>query len=122
HRVSVDQLGRFGDRDTVAAPDEGVALDHRRERGVHTPRPERDNLSLARGLLATSRLGGDARGLAEETEQRRLVLRPLDIRALDAHHRLIRLEENTPLHRPPPHPPPPSPGPPLLPPPPQTPP
>src|SRR5262249_58591633 len=112
HRVSVDQLGRFGDRDTVAAPDEGVALDHRRERGVHTPRPERDNLSLARGLLATSRLGGDARGLAEETEQRRLVLRPLDIRALDAHHRLIRLEEKTlvpPPHthpRPPPHSPP----------------
>src|SRR5690348_17978807 len=54
---------------------------HGGERGVHPARPERDDLARARRALAAGGLGGDAGGLAEEAQQRGLVLRPLGVRS-----------------------------------------
>ena len=98
--IGVDQLGRLRDGHAVAAADEGVALDHRGQRRMHAPRPEGDHLALARRALAPGGLGGDAGGLAEEPEERRLVLRPLDVGALDDEHRLVRAEERPLVHGP----------------------
>src|SRR5213593_3381102 len=67
---------------------------------MHAAGAERDDLALTRGFLAPSRLRGDPRGLTEEAEQRGLVLRPFDVRALDAEHGLVRLEEQPLVHRP----------------------
>ena len=90
HGIGVDELGGLGHRHPVAAADEGVALDHGRQRGMHAARPEGDHLPLARRPLAARRLGGDAGGLAEEAEQRGLVLRPVEVVPLDHQHRLVR--------------------------------
>ena len=98
--VGVDQLGRLGDGHAVAPPDEGVALDHGRQGRVHPARAERDHLAVAGRPFAPRRLGSDAGGLAEETEQGRLVLGPLDIRSLDHHDRLIGAEDGALVHRP----------------------
>src|SRR5258706_15284769 len=62
-------------------------------------RAERDHLSLARRLLAARGLRRDAGRLAQEAEQRRLVLRPLDVRALDAEDGLVGLEDRALVHR-----------------------
>ena len=99
-RVGVDQLGRLRDGHAVAAADEGIALDHGGQRRVHAPRPEGDDLALARRALAPGGLGGDAGGLAEEPEERRLVFRPLDVGALDDEHRLMRAEQRPLVHGP----------------------
>ncbi len=98
-RVRVDQLRGFRDGDAVAATDERVPLDHRRERRVHPAGAERDHLPIAGGLLAARCLGRDPRRLAEEAEQGRFVLRPFDVGALDAEHRLVRLEHGALVHR-----------------------
>src|SRR5438093_1730870 len=100
HGIGLDQLGGLRHRDAVTSTDERVALDHRRQRRVHAPRPEGDHLALARRLLAARRLCGDARRLAEEAEQRRLVLGPFDVCALDAEHGLLRLAEDPLVHCP----------------------
>ena len=99
-RVGVDQLGRLRDGHAVAAADEGIALDHGGQRRVHAPRPEGDDLALARRALAPGGLGRDAGGLAEEPEERRLVFRPLDVGALDDEHRLMRAEQRPLIHGP----------------------
>src|SRR3989454_12360461 len=61
---------------------------------------ERDHLAVSRGLLAARRFGRDPRGLAEQAEEGRLVLGPLDVGALDAEHRLEGLEHGPFVHRP----------------------
>src|SRR3989475_7055445 len=100
HGIGVDQLGRLRHRDAVAPADERVALDHRRQRRMHATRAEGDHLPLTRRLLAARRLRGDTGRLGQEAEQRRLVLRPLDVRALDAEDGLVGLEDRALVHRP----------------------
>jgi hypothetical protein len=68
------------------------------QRRVHAPGAERDHLALARRLLAARGLRGDARGLAEQTEEGGLVLRPLHVGALDDEHRLIGGEQRALVH------------------------
>src|SRR5207245_8776506 len=97
------QLGRLRRREAVAPADERVALDHRRQRRMHATRAEGDHLPLTRRLLAARRLRGDTGRLAQEAEQRRLVLRPLDVRALDAEDGLVGLEDRAVVTRPPLH-------------------
>src|SRR5207244_4067848 len=74
-RIRVDQLRGLRDGDAVAATDERIPLDHRRERRVHPAGAERDHLAVARGLLAARRLGRDPGRLTEKAEPGRLVLR-----------------------------------------------
>src|SRR5436309_6696142 len=98
--VRVDQLRGLRHGDAVAAADERVPLDHRRERRVHPAGAERDHLAVGRGLLAARGLGRDPRGLAEQAEEGRLVLGPLDVGPLDAEHRLVGLEDGPFVHGP----------------------
>jgi len=72
--IGVDQLGRLVNGDAVAATDEGIPLDHGASGRCIAPGSEGDDLAFAGGALAASRLGRDARGLAEQAEERRLVL------------------------------------------------
>ena len=99
HRIGVDQVRGLRHRDTVASADEGVALDHRRQRRMHAARAEGDDLPLARDLLAARGLRGDAGGLAEQAEQRGLVLCPLDVDAVDHDDRLVGVEDRPFVHR-----------------------
>ena len=98
HGVGIDQLGRLRHRHAVAAPDEGVALDHGGEPWMHPPGSEADHLALPRRLLAAGRLGRDPRGLAEEAEERGLVLRPVHVDALDGEDGLVGAEHRPFVH------------------------
>ncbi len=100
HRIRIDELGGLRHRDPVAAAHERVALDHRREGRVHAARPEGDHLARARRALAAGRLRRDAGGLAEEAQQRRLVLRPLRVDALDEEHGVFGPEQRALVHGP----------------------
>jgi hypothetical protein len=83
HGIGLDQLRRLRHRDAVAATHEGVALDHGRDAWVHPARAEADDLALAGGFLAAGGLRRDPGRLTEQAEQRGLVLRPVDVDALD---------------------------------------
>ena len=65
---------------------------------MHPPGPEADHLTLPCGLLAARRLGRDPRGLAEEAEEGRLVLRPVHVDALDGENGLVGPEHRPLVH------------------------
>src|SRR5215211_2800378 len=87
-------------RDPVAAAEEGGPLYHRRDRRVHPPRSEGDERPLTRGEPAARGTRRHPRSLAEEPQNRRLVLGEGAVGTGERQYRLVGAADRTLRHRP----------------------
>src|SRR5215216_1232685 len=87
-------------RDPVAAAEVGGPLYHGRDRGVHPPRPEGDDRSLARGEPASGGPRRHPRSLAQKAQDRSLVLGEGAVGTGEGQHRLVGAADRTLRDRP----------------------